>query len=269
MKKMNLYKYYSFGYNYYILLNNSGQKTNKEFYDDLLKYIEFVADLDLKVTKSSLNLQGILEAFSKIEKLSRGRKKNETISDEIHSSIIEILNKTDSTLDAELNIKIAYLNDSKRVSNELLTNDIAKLFAKDIFIEIPEIAQYDFSESGKCLTFDRYTACAFHCLRGTEAVLKFFYEKILNKNATETLTWGNFHQEIEANINNGTINPKPDAELMINLNSLRMYYRNKTQHPQLIYDADNVQDLLFLCIKTVNEMIGDLLNRGSIIPTPF
>lgn len=269
MKTVNLYEYYSFGYNYYILLNNSSNKTNKDFFEDFLKYIEFIAELDLKVTKSSLNLQGINEKFDKLEKLSNGRKKEETVSEELYTSIIEMLNKTDSTLDAELNIKIAFLNDSKRVSNELLSDKIDKLFAKDIFIELPEIAQYDFSESGKCLTFDRYTACAFHCLRGTEAVLKLFYEKILDKSAGETLTWGNFHQEIEANINNGSIAPKPNAELMINLNSLRMYYRNKTQHPQLIYNSDNVQDLLFLCIKTVNEMIGDLLKRGSIISVPF
>jgi hypothetical protein len=269
MIKVNLYEYYSFGYNYYILLNNSFNKSNKEFYEDIVKYAEFISQLDLKVTKSSLNLQGINEAIYKLEKLGKGRKKNEIISEEIHNSIIKILEKTDSTLDAELNIKIAFLNDSKRVSNELLTDQIDKLFGKEIFIELPEIAQYDFSEAGKCLTFDRFTACGFHCLRGTEAVLKLFYEKILNKTATETLTWGNFHQEIEANINNGGITPKPSPELMINLNSLRMYYRNKTQHPQLIYNSDNVQDLLFLCIKTVNEMIGDLLKRGAIIQIPF
>lgn len=54
MKKVEIYKYYSFGYNYYILLHRSGDKSNKEFLDILELYIKFIKDLNLKVTKSSL-----------------------------------------------------------------------------------------------------------------------------------------------------------------------------------------------------------------------
>lgn len=269
MIKVNLYKYYSFGYNYFILLNNSGSKTHKDFYNDLTQYLDFINELDLTVTKSSLRMQGLQEQLEKLEKTTRGKNKNETVDSELHEKIIEILEKADSTLDAELDIKNAFLTETKRVSNDLLTSKMYKLFAENVYIEMPEIAQHDFSEAGKCLVFDRYTACAFHSLRGTEAVLKFFYEKILNKTTTENQTWGNYHQEIEANIKNKKIKPKPDDELMINLNSLRMYYRNRTQHPQLIYNSDGVQDLIFLCIKTVNEMILDLIDREAIEPAPF
>lgn len=54
MKKVEIYKYYSFGYNSYILLHRSGDKSNKEFLDILELYIKFIKDLNLKVTKSSL-----------------------------------------------------------------------------------------------------------------------------------------------------------------------------------------------------------------------
>jgi hypothetical protein len=269
MIKVNLYKYYSFGYNYYILLSNSSGKSNKNFYDDLVRYLEFIGELDLKVTKSSVRMQGLEDEFEKLEKIARGKNKNNPISDELFTKIIAILEKTDTTLDAELDIKNAFLTEDKRISTDFLFDKIHKLFAEKTFIELPEIAQFDFEEAGKCLMFDRYTACAFHSLRGTEAVLNFFYEKLLNKVAGEKLTWGNFHQEIEANIKNKKISPKPNDELMINLNNLRMYYRNKTQHPQLIYNSDGVQDLLFLCIKTVNEMIIDLIERKAIEPLPF
>jgi hypothetical protein len=269
MKKTSLYKYYSFGYNYNILLNDSEAKSNKDFFNDLKTYYEFIKYLDLKVTLSCLTMQDMSSDLEKLEKTTRGKNKDKPIAKELYSSIIEKLKNADSTLDAELNIKAGYLVGDKRVSEDLLVNNIHKLFAENTYIELPEIAQSDFGEAGKCLSFDRYTASAFHALRGTESVLKMFYEKLLDKPSNEKQTWGNFHQEMEANIKNEKINPAPSEELMINLDSLRVYYRNKTQHPHLTYNSDESQDLLFLCIKTVNEIIKDLINRGLIDLLPF
>lgn len=58
-------------------------------------------------------------------------------------------------------------------------------------------------------------------------------------------------------------------ELLNNLNNLRKFYRNKAQHPQMIYNSDDVQDLLFNCIKSINEMIQDLIKRKLISNAPF
>lgn len=138
------------------------------------------------------------------------------------------------------------------------------MFSKETFVLLPTIAQFDFNESGQCLAFDRYTACAFHSLRGTEDVIKLYYEKLFAVSATEKDTWGNFETAITTGIKNGTITPTPDEQLVINISSLRKYYRNKTQHPQNTYSSDEAQDLLSLCIKTVNEIIVDLRNRNLI-----
>lgn len=270
MNKVEIYNYYSFGYNYYILLNGSKDDQVHIFYTKIAEYLEFVDSLKLKVTKSSLNLQGIKEDINKLTKLNKGRSKNSIVPSEIHDSIIKKIINTDKTLDAELNtISAYYLQNDKRISQEILENDIRKLFANDVFYSLPDIASFDFDEAGKCILFNRYTACAFHTLRGTEDTLKFYYQKLLNEVALENQTWYNFHNEIEKSITNGKITPKPSEELMINLNSLRKFYRNKTQHPQMIYNSDDVQDLLFLCIKTVNEMIQDLEKRKLIDFFPF
>lgn len=270
MNKVEIYEYYSFGYNYNNLLTRSSQDTIEEFSKKIEDYVNFINDLKLKVTKSSLKLQGINVDFEKLSKLNKGKKKSEPVPKEIHESIITKIKNTDKTLDAELNIISAYyLQNDKRISQEILESEMSKLFANNVFHSLPEIAFYDFDEAGKCLLFNRYTACAFHTLRGTEDTLKFYYQKLLNVVAIESQTWWNFYDEIEKSITNGKITPKPSEELMINLNSLRKFYRNKTQHPQMIYNSDEAQDLLFLCVKTSSEMINDLEKRGIISFLPF
>lgn len=270
MTKVEIYKYYSFGYNYFILLNNSSLDTVSLFSERITSYYNFISELKLKVTSSSLRLQNIENDLEKLNKLNKGKKKNEQIPTELFNSIIEKIKNTDKTLDAELNVINAYyLNTNKRISQDILENKIENLFANNIFTSLPDIASYDFSQAGKCLLFNLHTACAFHTLRGTEDVLKFFYQKLLNKIPDESQTWWNFTNEIENNIKDNKIEPKPNEELLINLNSLRKYYRNTTQHPQKIYNEDDAQDLLFLCIKTVNEMMLDLEKRKLVVFLPF
>lgn len=200
--------------------------------------------------------------------MCRGKNKDNQINIDLHNSIITNLEGADKTLDAELNtISAYYINSSKRIDNDILENNIYKLFASTVFGHLPEIAKYDFDEAGKCLLLNRFTACAFHTLRGTEDVLKFYYEKLLDTSAKESQTWWNFYEEIDKFNNEAKL--KISEELLTNLNNLRKFYTNKTQHPQMIYNIDDVQDLLFNCIKTINEMIQDLIKRELIADAPF
>lgn len=220
------------------------------------------------MTKSALLLEGFKEEIQKLTKACRGKNKINPIQPDLHNAIIGILKKADKTLDAELNtISAYYINSSKRITNEILENNINKLFANKVYEHLPEIAKYDFDEAGKCLLLNRFTACAFHTLRGTEDLLKFYYEKLLDTSSKEHQTWWNFYEDIEKI--NKTLKPKISEELLNNLNNLRKFYRNKTQHPQMIYNIDDVQDLLFNCIKSVNEIIQDLVKRKLIYDLPF
>lgn len=269
MQKVSLYDYYSFGFNYYILLNSSVTKSTEAFAKDVDNYNSFIRRLDLKVTTSLLRMNGWDDVMEELNKLNKGVKKKNTITKSLYDKINGIIRKADTTLDAELNIKSAFLISEKRVNIENLTDNIHKLFANDTFIHLPEIAIFDFTESGRCIACDRHTASAFHSLRGTEDVLKFYYILLTGKKATETQTWGHFHTEIENEIKNGKITPAPPRELMDNLNNLRVYYRNKTQHPNLTYNSDEAQDLLFNCIKCINQIIKDLKDRKLINDFPF
>jgi hypothetical protein len=265
MEKTYLYHYYSFGYNYNNLLDGIQGKSNLECFQDIKRYSDFIRKHDLKVTISSIKLKGLTQEFAKLEKLAKSKKTREEIIDEAFwTKIVDTIEEVDSTLDAELNTKIGYILDEKRFSNEVLTSRIGHLFSQVVFPKLPTIALFDFEESGKCLAFDRYTACAFHALRGTEDVLKMYYEKSLSLKPTEKDTWGTYETAINNAVASGSLTPPPEEQLIINITSLRKYYRNKTQHPQLIYSSDEAQDLLSLCIKTVNELLSDLIKRRLI-----
>ena len=111
------------------------------------------------------------------------------------------------------------------------------------------------------LAFDRYTASSFHALRGTESVLAYYHQCLLKNKKLKNVTWGTLAKEIDDGIKNKTIKPGPPEELLINLNNLRKFYRNKTQHPVLKYSSDSSQDLISLCTKTINEIVQDLVDR--------
>lgn len=48
--------------------------------------------------------------------------------------------------------------------------------------------------------------------------------------------------------------PIPPATLLNNLDNIRVSFRNPTQHPEKIYDIQEVQDLFGLCVDVVNRM---------------
>ncbi len=265
MQKVEIFRYYQFGYNYYILLHASDTCSNQEMQEKLEAYFDFVSDLNLRVTESGIDLKGLYGDYGKLMNLTGDEKtKDKKVSNELYAAIHDKLLKIDSILDAELNIKVGYTLDEKRYSNEILTEEIYKLFGKDVFNRLPSIAQYDFKECGLCLAFDRYTAAAFHALRGTEDVLKFYYSQLIHIVPNPEDTWWTFTDAIENAVKSEKLKPPPPEQLMTNLNILRKHYRNRTQHPDLMFSLDDVQDIISICTKTINDIINDLLKRGLL-----
>lgn len=262
MKINKLYEYYQFGYNYNILMESKDGVTNKTLANRLAEYLDFIKELDLVVTSSGIDLYGLDVLYEQIKSASEDVDKKETkVDTKVLTEIKEKLKKIDSILDAELNTKTGYILDQKRHPNNTLIKDINLIFAEGVFSLLPDMAKEDFKEAGLCLAFDRYTAAAFHALRGTEDVIKFYSSKLLTKKLSSNATWGSFLTAIEKEIKSKKINPAPSTELMINLDNLRKYHRNKTQHPIRIYSCDESQDLISTCVSAINETIKDLKNR--------
>jgi hypothetical protein len=50
----------------------------------------------------------------------------------------------------------------------------------------------------------------------------------------------------------------PKRIIVDHLKNIGQNFRNPTQHPDMIYDIDEVQNLLALCLDVVNRMIKDI-----------
>jgi len=156
-----------------------------------------------------------------------------------------------NTLFAEAQGNVAFILTDKRIDVNKLLSAVPALMAPGVFDSLPDVARYDFMEAGKCIAFELPTAAAFHLLRGTEGMLRHFYCSLVRRGRVEPL-WGPMVESLRRR------RTPPPAPLLDNLDNIRRSFRNPTQHPDKIYDIQEVQDLFGLCVDAVNRMVLSL-----------
>lgn len=149
-----------------------------------------------------------------------------------------------------MQLRYAYILSEKRLGLDRLQNKIGELFGDNVFEHLSELSKKDFTEAGKCLAFERYTASAFHILRATEEELRRYYLHKVKRNRVQLL-WNNIINDLK--------NRKgvPQGLLAV-LDSIREDFRNPTAHPEKYYDSDEAQNLFTHCIDVVNRLYREL-----------
>jgi len=211
--------------------------------DNINRFFDNLEEFNLPVTQRAAYK---LRQFG--DELAQSDTDHKLSADEA-SEISKIMTEVRNTLFAEAGGNIALIVVDKRIDVNKLLSDVPALMAPGIFAALPDIAQYDFIEAGKCIAFERSTAAAFHLLRGTEAVLRDFYCSIVKRNRAK-LMWGSMVGSLRKRKH------PPPLPLLDNLDNIRRSFRNPTQHPDKRYDIQEVQDLFGLCIDVVNRMVG-------------
>ena len=243
MKVHKLYLYYAFGFNYRMLTDGYRGHENETAIEGIESFLENIDKFDLKVTK--LVVSDFLDKFSNDLKKS---PKSEKLSDNKVSELMEFARSIDKTVDAEMRLKKAYILTEKRLGLEKLTDNVEELFGDKIFPELPEICKIDFIEAGKCISFERHTAAAFHILRGTEEMLRVYYKEKVKRNRIKKLLWHNMTQDLQGK------RGVPDSLLAV-LDSIREDFRNPTAHPEKLYDFDEVQTLFTHSIDVIGRLV--------------
>lgn len=141
---------------------------------------------------------------------------------------------------------------SARFRVEQLLAAPESLLASGAFQALPPIAQTDFREASACLAFGLSTAAAFHALRCVEECVRWLHRSYY-PGKKQNKAWGPLANELVQKVRN----PKPDAALLERLDHLREHFRNPTQHPELVYDHDQAQELFHLCIEAVSSCARD------------
>jgi hypothetical protein len=210
--------------------------------DNIEAFFRYIDELNLVVTKRTTN--PLFEFTQTLSNLPPETILSEEQSDTLRGIIIKIR----STLEAEIRGFEAYVVTPKRYDVHRLLNDMGSLLALGVYQKLPLIAQFDLREAGTCIAFERSTAAAFHILRGTESVLREFYRQLIKQKRVELL-WGPIITDIRKRRVGSNY-----SVLLDNLDNIRRSFRNPTQHPELTYTIDEVQDLLGLCIDVINRM---------------
>jgi hypothetical protein len=256
MRETDIYTYFRFGYNYYYLQNDSeGIAFHGPDSNSLIVLIdEFLAtlkELDLQVTQNvAVDLRNIR---LKINSLPKDAKVDKVLANEVE----EATQKLDATLDAELQLRSAFIVTPKRLQLDHLLRVPQSLFGPALFESLPAISQFDFREAGRCVAFGLATAAAFHIMRGTEGVLRHYYCTIVKRDRLRVLLWGPMVDHLRKRRN------PPPKGLTDNLDNIRANFRNPTQHPDSRYDMEEAQDLFSLSIDAINRMVRDLSKRGA------
>lgn len=206
-------------------------------------FFAYLEEFELPVTQRAADK---LRAFR--DELAKSDSEHR-LTDEEASELSDIITDVRKTLFAEAQGNVAFIVTDKRIDVNKLLSDVPALMAPGVFDSLPDMAQYDFIEAGKCIAFELPTAAAFHLLRGTEGVLRHFYCAVVRRNRA-VLLWGPMVESLRRR------RKPPTAPLLDNLDNIRRSFRNPTQHPDKIYDIQEVQDLFGLCIDAVNRLVS-------------
>jgi hypothetical protein len=205
-------------------------------------FFAYLKEFELPVTqRAAYNLHHFRDKLAQTDS-------DHSLTAEEASTLNEITKTLRETLFAEAEGNVAFIVTDKRIDVNKLLSDVPALMAPGIFDLLPDISRYDFIQAGRCIAFELSTAAAFHLLRGTEGVLRQFYCSVVRRNRAELL-WGPIVESLRRR------SKPPPAPLLDNLDNIRRSFRNPTQHPDKIYDIQEVQDLFGLCVDVVNRMV--------------
>ncbi len=211
--------------------------------------------------------------------LSAARKLRQTITEVVPESIKEVGAKFPSDLAQEESIHVWNVHQIRDAAREFETILAAECQVLDTYLvskkgaystadlithahqHIPESAhnrvsaqtKADFDEAGKAIAFDLPTAAAFHLLRGTEGVLREYYDLGVpgpKKAPPKMRSWGVYIRLLSEY--------NADSKVMSLLTHLKDAYRNPVLHPEENYTDDRVQVLFGVCVSAIVMMVEEL-----------
>ena len=223
--------------------------------DNIDKVLTRLKEYELPVTQRVAS-----KLYKFRDKLAKSGSKHRLTDDEAFN-LSEIMQDVRKTLSAESKGKVAFIVTDKRIDVNKLLSDVPGLMAPGVFNSLPEIARYDFMEAGNCIAFELPTAAAFHLLRGTESVLRKLYCSIVRRGRVELL----WYPIVASLRKRRTQLPAP---LLDHLDHIRCNFRNPTQHPEKIYDIQEVQNLFMRRCSRSDGKINSKIAKMTI-KAPF
>lgn len=247
MQKFQIYRYYAFGYNY-----NNLRRLGMEGYtiEDgvklLSEFLGYLDELDLQVTK------GIAKELIDLLGVLRGSKESHVSAEQV-KIVKATVERLDPTLDSELSLRYGYTLTKKRYPLDSLLYKPQDLLNEKTIASLSGTTRKDFWAACRAIAFNQPTSAAFHLMRALEAQVKVLYFAFKKTKRLAKPMWGPMTAQLREKRA-----PKPSEKLLTHLDSMRIHFRNPTQHPDAFYTMDEVQDLLNQTIAAINMITSEL-----------
>lgn len=127
------------------------------------------------------------------------------------------------------------------------------LIPESIRKNLSEQTKFDFDQAGKCMVFDLPTATAYHLLRGTETVIRHYYDEVvagIKKAPAKARNWGAYIKLLRDHAAEGKVTSL--------LHHIKESYRNPVLHPEDNYTDEMVQVLFGVCVSAIVMMVQEI-----------
>ncbi len=215
---------------------------------NLGKFSKDIQSLNLRVTYSVFQQKFLDDLLEELKPLEPEAK----LTEEQAGKLSNGMDVVREALLAETKNLTAYLLTQKRYEVAQLVNNPETFLREHTFSKLPAIAQSDIKEGSRCIAFNTPTAAGFLLLRATESALRAYYGRYFKVKKDEKLMWG----PMITRLRNKSKKPRPNKVLLDHLDNIRFNFRNPTDHPEMSYGIDEVQDLF--------SLVADVLNRIAV-----
>lgn len=248
MKQTDIFDYFIFGFNYAIIKRTGLTGVRKaEALDYLDEFFSYLDSLDLQITKL------VADDLRRITETIRSGTSDSTVSQDVANEIKSETIKIDPGLDAELQIKKAYVLTKKRYALDALLSNCGELLGTGVFSMLTDNTKKDYQLACTQVALSQPTAAAFHLMRALEGQVKVLYFAFKKTSRLEKPLWGQMIAQLRTKRA-----PKPSEKLLDHLDGMRVHFRNPTQHPEAFYTIDEIQDLLNQTITAINMIAAEL-----------
>lgn len=215
-------------------------------------------DFSVSVNMFDMTLQEYVESFQALIQEHEENEHDEddvvvVMPDDVAKPLRDCLVAIENTVMAEAKLRMIAVPTARRIAIEQLFNSPETLLGSNVHGSLTSLATEDWSAACRCLAFECCTGAAFHCLRAVEECVRILYTAYFPRRAINNRPWGLLTNELA----NKPRRPRPDPTLITHLDHIRRQFRNPTDHPEKVYDAEEAEDLIHLAADVINRCMRD------------
>jgi hypothetical protein len=121
---------------------------------------------------------------------------------------------------------------------------------------VPEETINEIRAGGKCLAFELPTACGFHIVRATEAVIREYYQTVVGTvPKVKARNWGSYIKLLK--------DRGADGKITTVLEQIKDTYRNPIVHPEDVLEMEDAIILFGMAQGVIVSMMKDIATRRA------